>query len=43
MYALCEACKESLSSLLSLMDVYRKELDFVVVSKLIDVRITSVT
>ncbi|GLT60800.1 hypothetical protein SLA2020_335500 [Shorea laevis] len=37
MYALCEACKESLSSLLSLMDVYRKELDFIVVSKLIDV------
>ncbi|KAE7999069.1 hypothetical protein FH972_003551 [Carpinus fangiana] len=37
MYALCEACKESLSSLLSLMDVYRKELDYVVVSKLIEV------
>ncbi|MCF8706224.1 M1 family metallopeptidase, partial [Corynebacterium sp. MC-25] len=36
-YALCEACEQSLMSLLSLMDVYRKELDFIVLSKLIDV------
>ncbi|XP_065866554.1 aminopeptidase M1-like, partial [Euphorbia lathyris] len=36
-YALCEACELSLSSLLSLMDVYRKELDYVVVSRLINV------
>ncbi|XP_021640891.2 aminopeptidase M1 isoform X2 [Hevea brasiliensis] len=35
--ALCEASEISLSSLLSLMDVYRKELDYIVVSKLIDV------
>ena len=37
MYALCEACKVPLSSLLLLMDVYRKELDYVVVSRLVDV------
>ncbi|XP_050285446.1 aminopeptidase M1-like isoform X4 [Quercus robur] len=36
-YALCEACKQPLSSLLSLMVVYRKELDFIVLSKLINV------
>ncbi|WCJ39469.1 aminopeptidase M1 [Euphorbia peplus] len=36
-YALCEACELPLSSLLSLMDVYRKELDYVVVSRLINV------
>ncbi|XP_040370036.1 aminopeptidase M1 isoform X4 [Rosa chinensis] len=36
-YALCEACELSLSSLLSLMDVYRKEADYIVLSKLIDV------
>ncbi|GMY34642.1 aminopeptidase M1-like isoform X1, partial [Fagus crenata] len=36
-YALCEACEQPLSSLLSLMDVYRKELDFIVLSKLINV------
>ncbi|XP_024180659.1 aminopeptidase M1 isoform X2 [Rosa chinensis] len=36
-YALCEACEQSLSSLLSLMDVYRKEADYIVLSKLIDV------
>ena len=41
-YALCEACEQPLSSLLSLMDVYRKELDFIVLSKLINVRITFV-
>ncbi|KAF3947377.1 hypothetical protein CMV_026478 [Castanea mollissima] len=29
-YALCEACKQPLSSLLTLKDVYRKELDFIV-------------
>ncbi|XVF86850.1 hypothetical protein PTKIN_Ptkin18bG0075200 [Pterospermum kingtungense] len=36
-YALCVACQQSLSSLLSLMDVYRKEIDYIVLSKLIDV------
>lgn len=35
--ALCQACEQSLSSLLMLMDVYRKELDYVIVSRLIDV------
>lgn len=36
-HALCEACEQSLSSLLSLMDVYRKEVDYIVLSKLIGV------
>ncbi|XP_016649348.1 PREDICTED: aminopeptidase M1-like isoform X1 [Prunus mume] len=36
-YALCEACEQSLSSLLSLMDVYRKEVDYIVLTNLIDV------
>ncbi|XP_022715192.1 aminopeptidase M1-like isoform X2 [Durio zibethinus] len=36
-YALCVACEQSLSSLLSLMDAYRKEIDYIVLSKLIDV------
>ncbi|KAF8393584.1 hypothetical protein HHK36_021828 [Tetracentron sinense] len=36
-YALCEAGKISLSSLLSLMDVYRKELDYTVLSRLINI------
>ncbi|XWS16195.1 hypothetical protein CRYUN_Cryun34aG0064300 [Craigia yunnanensis] len=36
-YALCVACEQSLSSLLSLMDVYRKEIDYIVLSKLIDI------
>ncbi|KAK7349272.1 hypothetical protein VNO77_06514 [Canavalia gladiata] len=35
--ALCQACEQSLSSLLMLMDVYRKEFDYVIVSKLINV------
>ncbi|KAL3008460.1 hypothetical protein AAZX31_07G033400 [Glycine max] len=35
--ALCQACEQSLSSLLMLKDVYRKEIDYVIVSKLIDV------
>lgn len=39
-YALCKACKQSLSSLLILMNVYRKELHYVVLSKLIEVRLT---
>lgn len=38
-YALCEACEQSLSSLLSLMDVYRKEVDYIVLTNLINVRI----
>jgi len=37
--ALCQACEQSLSSLLMLMDVYREELDYVIVSRLIDVSI----
>ncbi|EOY27183.1 Aminopeptidase M1, putative [Theobroma cacao] len=36
-YALCVACEQSLSSLLSLMDIYRKEIDYIVLSKLIEV------
>ncbi|KAK3013476.1 hypothetical protein RJ639_009784 [Escallonia herrerae] len=36
-YALCEACEVSLSSLLSLMDAYRKELDYIVSSRLISI------
>ncbi|KAK3030912.1 hypothetical protein RJ639_036650, partial [Escallonia herrerae] len=36
-YALCEACEMSLSSLLSLMDAYRKELDYIVSSKIINI------
>ncbi|XP_058085543.1 aminopeptidase M1-like [Magnolia sinica] len=34
-YALCMACKQTLSSLLSLMDAYREELDYTVLSCLI--------
>ncbi|KAL5755640.1 hypothetical protein ACOSQ2_020386 [Xanthoceras sorbifolium] len=37
MFALCEACKQPLSSLLVLMDAYRREKDHMVLSKLIDV------
>ncbi|KAG4146143.1 hypothetical protein ERO13_D05G139100v2 [Gossypium hirsutum] len=36
-YALCVACEQSLSSLLLLMDVYRKESDYIILSKVIDV------
>jgi len=36
-YALCFACKQPLSALLSLMDVYRQELDYSVLSGLIDI------
>ncbi|ERN06883.1 hypothetical protein AMTR_s00005p00250950 [Amborella trichopoda] len=36
-YALCAACKQTLSSLLSLMVAYREELDYTVLSCLIDV------
>ncbi|XP_057851745.1 aminopeptidase M1 [Cryptomeria japonica] len=36
-YALCSACKQPLSALLSLMDVYRQELDYTVLSCLINV------
>ncbi|XP_058750253.1 aminopeptidase M1-like [Vicia villosa] len=35
--ALCQACGQSLSSLLMLVDAYRKELDYVIVSRLIEV------
>ncbi|KAK7255647.1 hypothetical protein RIF29_29062 [Crotalaria pallida] len=35
--ALCQACEQSLSSLLMLIDVYRKEFDYIIVSKLIKV------
>ncbi|KAL2493256.1 Aminopeptidase M1 [Abeliophyllum distichum] len=34
-FALCEACEMPFSSLLCLMDVYRKELDYIVLSRLI--------
>ncbi|XVF27003.1 hypothetical protein REPUB_Repub14bG0069300 [Reevesia pubescens] len=37
MYALTVACEQSLSSLLTLMFVYKKEVDYIVLSKLIDV------
>lgn len=37
-FALCEACQLSLSSFLSLMDVYRKEFDCIVLLRLIDVK-----
>lgn len=36
-YALCEARQLPFSSLLSLMDVCREELDYIVLSKLIDI------
>eukprot|EP00252_Welwitschia_mirabilis_P026272 TRINITY_DN853_c0_g2_i2.p1 TRINITY_DN853_c0_g2~~TRINITY_DN853_c0_g2_i2.p1 ORF type:complete len:876 (-),score=167.86 TRINITY_DN853_c0_g2_i2:460-3087(-) len=36
-FALCSACKQPLSALLSLMDVYRNELDYTVLSCLIDI------
>ncbi|XP_058093294.1 aminopeptidase M1-like isoform X3 [Magnolia sinica] len=36
-YALCMACKQTLSSLLSLMDAYREELDYTVLSCLITI------
>ncbi|KAL6996293.1 hypothetical protein U1Q18_006426 [Sarracenia purpurea var. burkii] len=36
-YALCEACEVSLSSLISLMKVYRKELNYAVLSRLISI------
>ncbi|XP_077240350.1 aminopeptidase M1 [Tasmannia lanceolata] len=36
-YALCMACKQTLSSLFSLMDAYREEHDYTVLSRLISV------
>ncbi|KAJ8649899.1 hypothetical protein MRB53_002922 [Persea americana] len=36
-YALCMACKQTLSSLFSLMDAYREELNYTVLSQLINV------
>ncbi|CAI9757692.1 unnamed protein product [Fraxinus pennsylvanica] len=36
-FAFCEACEMPFSSLLYLMEVYRKELDYIVLSRLIDV------
>eukprot|EP01018_Ginkgo_biloba_P004146 Gb_08897 [translate_table: standard] len=36
-YALCSACNQPLSALLSLMDVYRRELDYTVLSCQIDI------
>lgn len=38
-YALCEVSDLPLSSLLTFINVYRKELNYVVLSKLIDVRL----
>lgn len=40
-FALCMACKQTSSSLLSLMDAYRKELDYTVLSRMITVRVIS--
>ncbi|KAI3455597.1 hypothetical protein Pfo_012260 [Paulownia fortunei] len=37
MFALCEACLTPFSSLLHLMDTYRKELEYIVLSRLINV------
>lgn len=36
-YALCEACELPLSNLLTLMNVYRKELEYIVLSRLINI------
>ncbi|KAL3511647.1 hypothetical protein ACH5RR_024364 [Cinchona calisaya] len=36
-YALCEACKIPLSSLLTLMKVYKKDLEYITLSRLIDI------
>ncbi|KAL0441377.1 UNVERIFIED_CONTAM: Aminopeptidase M1 [Sesamum radiatum] len=36
-FALCEACSTPFSSLLNLMDTYRKDLEYIVLSRLIDV------
>ncbi|KAG9459294.1 hypothetical protein H6P81_003802 [Aristolochia fimbriata] len=36
-FTLCEACQQPLSSLLSVMDVYKEELDYITVSRLIDI------
>ncbi|CAL1376580.1 unnamed protein product [Linum trigynum] len=36
-FALCESCELPLSNLLSLMDVYRKELDYALLSRLMDI------
>ena len=38
-YALCEAGEESILSLLSLMDLYRDDLDYLVLSRLISVHL----
>ncbi|KAL0319413.1 UNVERIFIED_CONTAM: Aminopeptidase M1 [Sesamum angustifolium] len=35
-FALCEACSTPFSSLLNLMDTYRKDLEYIVLSRLID-------
>ncbi|KAK6157012.1 hypothetical protein DH2020_011260 [Rehmannia glutinosa] len=37
MFALCEACSTPFSSLLRLMDTYRKELEYIVLSRLINI------
>ncbi|PIN22295.1 Puromycin-sensitive aminopeptidase [Handroanthus impetiginosus] len=37
MYALCEACLTPFSSLLNLMDTYKKDLEYIVLSRLINV------
>ncbi|KAJ0106395.1 hypothetical protein Patl1_17974 [Pistacia atlantica] len=43
MLALSKACRQPLSFLLLLMSAYREEVDYMVSSKLINVRISSVT
>lgn len=40
-HALCMACKQTLSSLFFLMDAYREELDYTVLSNLISVMFSS--
>ncbi|GAB4842590.1 hypothetical protein Ancab_012566 [Ancistrocladus abbreviatus] len=42
-YALCQACEVPFSSLLSLIDVYKDELDYIVLSRLIDICISITT
>ncbi|KAL9266138.1 Aminopeptidase M1-like protein [Drosera capensis] len=42
-YALCQACQTPFSSLLLLMDVYRREMDYIVTSRLIDICLSMAT
>ncbi|GAB2225547.1 hypothetical protein Droror1_Dr00006344 [Drosera rotundifolia] len=42
-YALCQACQIPFSSLLLLMDVYRREMDYIISSRLIDICLSMAT